>query len=101
MHPLNRWALAATGLGLVAAVVFGVEQAGRGFPDGHLTELDRWLVGPEAAVVGAVWGVTVVAWKRRRWAQVCFWSAAAVWGVAQVLLPWIGRGIGLDAGGGG
>lgn len=91
----------AVGAFAVAAVRI-LEESRRGFPDGHLTELERVLRLPHVGLTAVlvVLGVVLLGrWRGPRW--VLPMAALGVAALDWVVLPAVAARMGLDAGGGG
>jgi hypothetical protein len=100
--PARRLELGVAMTGLLAAGLRAYTQAQLGFPDGHLTELERALRAPYSAVAAliVVCGVALLVPGRRfRWALVV--GVGVLMAVDLVAIPVIGGRLGLSDGGGG
>jgi membrane-associated phospholipid phosphatase len=95
----TRWIGAIVAIGFAALVV--AEERGRGFPDGHVTDLDRALFVPRigtAVLAAAIGGLLLTGRVSTRWLLILL---AIVVAFERFGLPAIGAAMGLDAGGGG
>lgn len=84
---------------LLYAVLLAYEESGRGFPDGHLTELDRALRLPRLGT--AVLALGIGAWllrSRGRWPLPVLVALVLF---ERLALPALGAWLGLDHGQGG
>lgn len=102
MKPSRIGELLAAFLGFASAGVSVMEQRALGFPDGHLSQLDRTMRLPHYALAGVCVMIAVAlagGGLRWRWWLVAVLAAAVLldhWG-----LRWIGVQLGLEYGQGG
>ena len=94
--------LAAIAVGYAALLLW--TEAGRGFPDGHLTELDRALRLPRVLAAGVALGLGVVLARgggRAGARGACGLGLGLLVVVERWIFPAVGAALGLAGGGGG